>query len=180
MGTSFSEDNLLEQRLINDIRFDVKKHRVDMNEKLITFKKSKLHKKYQELLEDDFQRHTNPYLIAQERIITPTRCERNAYDEIHRQKLLLLQKELDSLMSEQEIEYSSTNTTENQDDASDENSVLKESLSFIFFEDENLSQAEKDLEFQKLLCNENLKDENKDLHQVVLCKNNFVCIYTNK
>ena len=71
--------------------------------------------------------------------------------------------------------FENINTTEK-----DENSVLKESLSFIFFEDENLSQAEKDLEFQKLLCNENLKDENKDLHQVVLCKHNYVKIYTNK
>jgi len=121
-------------------------------------KKSKLHKKYQELLENDFQRYTNPYLLAQERIITRPDFKRNVYDEVRRQKVLLLQKDLDSLMSgEENDEYSNINTTEK-----DENSVLKESLSFIFFEDENLSQAEKHLEFQKLLCNENLKDENLD------------------
>lgn len=44
----------------------------------------------------------------------------------------------------------------------DEHSVLKKSLSFIFFDDEHLSQAEKDLEFQNLLRNENFHDENLD------------------
>jgi len=39
---------------------------------------------------------------------------------------------------------------------------LKKSLSFIFFDDEHLSQAEKDFEFQNLLRNDNIKDENLD------------------
>lgn len=117
-------------------------------------KKSKLHKKYQKSLENDFQQ----YMLARESIITRPDFKHNAYDEVQRQKVLLLQKDLDSLMSgKKDDEYSNINTTEK-----DINSVLKESLSFIFFEDENLSQTEKNLEFQKLLCNENLKDENLD------------------
>jgi len=95
---------------------------------------------------------------ARESIITRPDFKHNAYDEVQRQNVLLLQKDLDSLMSgKKDDEYSNINTTEK-----DINSVLKESLSFIFFEDENLSQTEKNLEFQKLLCNENLKDENLD------------------
>jgi len=113
-------------------------------------KKSELHKKYEELLNDDFL-HANPHL-------TPLNIERNAYYEVQRQKLLQLQKDINSLMSEEQDQYLTINPITQKD----ENSVLKESLSFIFFEDENLSQTEKNLEFQKLLCNENLKDENLD------------------
>ena len=69
-------------------------------------KKSKIHKRYQELLEDDFHRNTNPYLIAQESISVLPHFVRNVYDEVHRQKLLQLQKDLDSWMSEEEYEYS--------------------------------------------------------------------------
>jgi len=111
-------------------------------------KKSKLHKKYEKLLNDDFL-HANPHL-------SPLNIERNAYYEVQRQKLLQLQKDINSLMFEEQEQ----NLTINPITQKDENSVLKESLSFIFFDDENLSQTEKDLEFQKLLCNENLKNEN--------------------
>jgi len=99
-------------------------------------------------LKDDFHKHANPNL-------TPPNIGHKVYYEVQRQKLLLLQKHIDSLMSEED-QYLTINPLIQKD----ENSVLKESLSFIFFEDENLSQTEKDLEFQKLLCNENLKNEN--------------------
>jgi len=114
-------------------------------------KKSQLHKKYQEFLEADFQQQTNPYWITEQSIQHFTYCE------VQHQNFLLLQKDLDALNHEKKDKYSDTNTAQK-----DENSVLKESLSFIFFEDESLSQIEKDLEFQKLLCNENLKHENLD------------------
>jgi len=151
--SEISEYNEVEQCL-EKIRKEAEDDRKQMDDFLpfggLRFiKKSKLHKKYEELLKDDFHKHANPNL-------TPPNIECKAYYEVQRQKLLLLQKNIDSLMSEED-QYLTINPIQK-----DANSVLKESLSFIFcfFEDENLSQTEKDLEFQKLLCNENSKDEN--------------------
>jgi hypothetical protein len=71
-----------------------------------SIKKSKLHKKYQEFLEEDFQRHINLYLIADKSIITLLDLQSKAHDEVQRQIFLLLQNDLDTLISEPEDQYS--------------------------------------------------------------------------